>query len=101
MKLKKGDQIQMLAGKDKGKKGKIIKADVQDGRIVVEGLNTVKKHVRPKKSGQKGEIVLVPRPFPASRAALVCANCGKPTRVGHRFEGDKKVRYCKKCEATT
>ncbi len=99
MNIKKGDKIKMRAGKDRGKTGGVIRVLSEEGRIVAEGLNLVKKHVRPRKTGEKGQTVLVPRPFPASRAALLCPHCGRATRIGHRVEGGKKVRYCKKCEA--
>ena len=101
MKLKKGDQVKIITGKDRGKTGTVLAVFPGDDRISVDGLNVYKKRVRPKKQGQKGETVLVPRPFNVSKAALVCSSCKKPTRVGHRMDGNKKVRYCKKCEATT
>ena len=90
----------MLSGKNRGKTGTVLAVFPGDDRISVDGLNVYKKRVRPKKQGQKGETVLVPRPFHASKAALVCSSCKKPTRVGHRSEGNRKVRYCKKCGAT-
>ncbi len=101
MYIKKGDQIKMLSGKDRGKTGTVLRAFPEESRISVEGLNLYKKRSRPKKQGEKGETVLISRPFPASKAALVCANCKISTRVGHRIEGNIKVRYCKKCSATT
>lgn len=91
----------MLSGKDRGKTGKVLSVSPKDARISVEGLNLFKKRVRPKKQGQKGETVLVPRPFYTSKAQLVCSSCKKATRVGHRLEGRRRVRYCKKCQAVT
>lgn len=91
----------MLSGKDRGKTGTVLAVFPEDGRISADGLNVYKKRARPKKQGQKGETVLLPRPFNASKAALVCSSCKKPTRAGHRFDGNRKVRYCKKCGATT
>ncbi|MEK7138493.1 MAG: 50S ribosomal protein L24 [Patescibacteria group bacterium] len=101
MNLKKGDQVKIISGKDRGKTGTVFKVFTKDDRLTVEGLNLFKKRARPKKQGQKGETVLVPRPMPISKVMLVCQNCKKSTRVGFRVEGDKKVRICKKCDATT
>jgi large subunit ribosomal protein L24 len=100
MNLKKGDSVKLLSGKDRGKTGTVLKVYPEDDRISVDGLNVFKKRVRPTKQGQKGETVLVPRPFQASKAALVCPSCKKQTRVGHRVEGSQNMRYCKKCKAT-
>lgn len=97
MHLKKGDTIQMIAGADRGKKGTVLAAFPATGRIAAEGINVKKKHVRPRRQGQKGELVQVPMPFPAPRALLVCRACGKPTRVAFRLDGGKKTRTCKKC----
>lgn len=97
MKLKKGDQIKIISGNDKGKKGKIIAVFPAEGKIVVEGLNMKKKHVRPKQQGKKGELVRLPVPFQASRAALVCTKCGKATRIGYSSGSAGKTRTCKKC----
>ena len=100
MNLKKGDNVKMLSGKDRGKTGTILRALPNDEKIVVEGLNIFKKHSRPKKQGDKGQTVLVSRPVLASKVMLICASCKEPTRVGVRVEGAKRVRYCKKCKAT-
>lgn len=97
MNLKKGDQIKMLSGKDRGKTGLVLSA--REGKVVVEGLNLVKKRKRPTQQGKTGETVLLPRAVDASNAALICKNCKKATRVGFRSEGSLKIRYCKKCEA--
>jgi len=100
MKIKKGDQVKIISGKDRGKTGTVLKAFPEEGRVSVEGLNLYKKRSRPKRQGQKGETVFVPRPLPAQRTMLICASCKKPTRVGYRFELNQKVRYCKKCKAS-
>ncbi len=97
MKLKKGDNIKVLSGKDRGKTGKILRVDPTAGRILVEGINLYKKNRRPRRQGEKGEIIIVSRPFSASKAMLICSSCGKSARTGSRFEGEKRVRYCKKC----
>ena len=100
MKLKKGDKVYILKGKDHGKTGVIARVLPKVSKILVEGVSLHKKHVRPKKQGQKGQIVELLTPISSANAALVCPSCAKPTRVGYRLEGDKKVRFCKKCQTT-
>jgi large subunit ribosomal protein L24 len=100
MRIKKGDNVKMLSGKDRGKTGKVIRVDGKSGLLTVEGINIFKKHARPRKQGEKGEIVSVTRPVKAGNAALVCPSCHQATRIGMRIEGDKKSRICKKCGAT-
>ncbi len=97
--VKRNDNVIMLQGKDRGKQGKVLFVLSEDKRIVVEGLNTVKKHQKPKKQGQKGQIVTKERAVDISNVQLVCPKCSKPTRVGHAFSGDKKYRVCKHCQA--
>ena len=99
MNVKKGDKVIVRAGKDRGKSGAVLKVDPKNATVSVEGVNLWKKRVRPRKSRQKGEVVLVARPLPASRIALYCLACKRGVRVGTRVEGGSKVRYCKKCEA--
>ena len=99
MKIKKGDLVKIISGKDKGKTGKVIRVDKVSNRISVDGVNVYKKHARPKRQGEKGEIVFVTRPFNISNASLVCSSCGKNARAAFRFENERKVRYCKKCNA--
>jgi large subunit ribosomal protein L24 len=101
MKLKKGDTIKIMGGKDRGKTGTVLHAMPMGERVVIEGLNMFKKRSRPRKQGETGQIVLVPRAIPASRVQLVCSSCKEVTRVGFRMEGNRKVRYCKKCNANT
>ena len=101
MKLKRGDNVIMLSGKDKGKKGKITHSFPEDNKIVVDGLNLVKKHSRAKKQGQKGQIVSKERAVSVSSVALVCKSCDKPTRVGYKIEGENKFRICRKCKSET
>ncbi|MFZ8806323.1 MAG: 50S ribosomal protein L24 [Minisyncoccia bacterium] len=96
-KIKKGDTVLVVKGKDKGKKGKVIKVIPKEARIIVEGVNLVKKHLKPKRIGEKGKIVEIPAPLSWANVRLICPSCSKPTKVGFRFEGEKKVRYCKKC----
>ncbi len=99
MKLKKGDQVKIISGKERGKSGAIISVFPEESRITVEGINLYKKRVHPKQQGQKGETVMVARPLAASNAMIICSNCKKATRVGFMTEGNQKMRICKKCGA--
>jgi large subunit ribosomal protein L24 len=98
MKLIKGDNVVMLGGKDRTKSGKILLVLPESGKVVVEGLNMIKRHTRPRQQGQAGQIISKERAVSSAAVALVCKSCGKPTRVGYRIDGDKKVRICKKCQ---
>jgi len=99
MKVKKGDNILIISGKDKGKTGKIIKSFPKELKVLVEGLNLRKKHVRPKKEGEKGQVVEIPAKINVSNIKLVCPKCGKATRIGYKIEKDTKQRICKKCSS--
>lgn len=98
MKIKKGDTVLIISGKDKGRTGKVIKALPKENKVIVEGLNLVKKHLRPKRSGEKGQIVSIPQPLYVSKVKLICPKCKKPTRVGYEISNDQKFRKCKKCK---
>lgn len=98
MKLKKGDTVLIISGKDKGKKAKILKSFPKEDRILVEGVNLRKKHQKPKKGGEKGQIIQLPASINVSNAQIICSKCGKPTRISLKVEGDKKLRICKKCQ---
>lgn len=100
MKLKKGDNVRIMSGKDRGKTGVIMTAFPESGRIAIDGLNVFKKRSKPRKQGEKGQVVAVSRPMAASKVMIICPNCKEPTRLGGRTEGNRKVRYCKKCRAT-
>ena len=100
MKLKKGDSVKILSGKDRGRTGVVLKAYPDDDRIQIDGLNVFKKRSKPRKQGEKGQVVAVSRPLAASKVRIICPNCKSPTRIGGRIEGSRKVRYCKKCKAT-
>ena len=97
MRIKKGDNIVVTAGKDRGKKGKVLRAFPREGRVVAEGIRMHKKHVRAKRAGQKGQIVEMPGTISVSSVSIICGKCGKATRVGYAIQGKKKVRICKKC----
>lgn len=99
MKIKKNDLVKMLAGKDSGKTGKVLRVYPTEQKVIVDGLNMLKKHNKPRKEGEKGQRVEIPRRIDISNAMLVCPKCGKPTRIGYKTEGDKKIRVCKKCQA--
>lgn len=97
MKLKKGDNVLIIAGKDRGKTGKILKALPREARILVEGLNLRKKHVRPKREGEKGQVVEVSGLMNVSNVKIICPKCGKAIRAGYKISESKKFRICKKC----
>ena len=99
MKIHKGDTVLIMKGKDKNKKAKVLRSSPKQGLILVEGVNIKKMHKRPKKEGDKGQVVEVPAMFNVSKAKLVCPKCSKPTRVGYKIENNKKLRICKKCKA--
>ncbi len=101
LKIKKGDMVLVISGKDKGKKGKTFKVFPRDNRIIVEGVNLRKKHVRPKKSGEKGQIVVRALPIDSSSVKLICSQCGKAVRIGYKLDKGNKIRICKKCGEET
>ncbi len=101
MKIKKGDTVEILSGKDRGKRGKVLGVFPAEGRALLEGINVKKRHERPRRAGRKGSIIAMPAPIAVSVVELVCPHCGKPTRVGYRRDdAGKKVRWCKRCKAT-
>ena len=97
MRIKKGDKVKMLSGKDRGKSGKVLEVFPRSGKVIVENLNMVKKHLRPTKEGEKGKRVEVAMPVSVSKVMIICSHCGKATRIGYKLEGKKKFRICKKC----
>lgn len=101
MKIIKGDTVEVTAGKFRGKQGKVMQALPQDHQVVVEGINLVKRHRKPVNQRDPGGIVDVIKPVDVSNVMLVCPACGKLTRVGYSTDkNNKKVRVCKKCDAT-
>lgn len=97
MKIRKGDTVRVLTGKDRGKEGEVIRAIPDRGKVIVAGVNIAKKHQRPLNATMQGGIIDKDMPIPVANVAIVCGDCG-PTRVGYRFEDDgTKVRVCKKC----
>ena len=97
--IKKDDTVIVLSGKDKGKQGKVMSADPKNGKVIVEGVNVAKRHMKARKAGEESGIIKKETPIYASKVMLVCPKCGKPTRVGHTVVDGKKMRACKKCGA--
>ncbi|EKE20817.1 MAG: hypothetical protein ACD_7C00467G0001 [uncultured bacterium] len=99
MRIKKNDKVKIIAGKDSGKSGKVLRVINSDSKITVEGINIIKKHIRPKKDGEKGQRVEIAVPIDVSNAMLVCPNCSKETRVEYAIDkAGNKNRVCKKCK---
>jgi len=96
LKIKKGDKVEILAGKDRGKRGKVIAVLPKELKVIVEKVNVVTKHIKPKQSGQSGERITVEAPIDISNVALVCPHTDKPTRVGFVVKEGVKVRVSKK-----
>ena len=97
--VKTGDTVIVLSGDDKGVKGEVIAVSPAEGKILVKGVNMVKKHVKPRRQGETGGIVDAEGAIYASRVALYCAKCDKGVRTKVQMDGDKKVRVCAKCGA--
>ena len=100
LRVRKGDKVIVLAGKDKGKSGKVLRAMPKADKLLIESINIIKRHQRPRKQGEKGQILQMPSPIHVSNVMLICPKCSKPTRVGYRLEGEGKLRICKKCGGT-
>lgn len=99
MKIKQGDTIVVMKGKDKGKKAKVMRGFPALSKILIEGVNVKKVHKRAKKEGEKGQVVEIPFPLDVSRVKLICPKCNKAVRVGYQLNEKNKVRVCKKCKA--
>jgi len=99
MKIKKKDNVLIISGRDRGRKGRVLKVIPGEKRVVVDGIRMTKKRIRPKKEGEKGQIVEVPQSLPISNVALICPQCNERTRVGYRGDGsEQKKRICRKCQ---
>lgn len=97
--VKRGDLVEVISGKDKGKQGKVVTAIPETGRVIVEGVAMVKKHQKAKVQGQESGILHMEASIDASNVLRVCSKCGKPARTGVKIlEDGSKVRYCKKCQ---
>lgn len=99
MKFKKGDEIIVTMGKDKGRKGKIESVFPKESTVLVIGMNMIKRHTKRRDEKHPGGIIEKPRPITLGKIALLCPKCGKPTRVGYIVAAKKKYRICKKCQA--
>ena len=99
LKIKTGDRVVVIAGKDKGKKGQVLRTLPRENRVIVEGINMIKKHQRPTREMMQGGIIEQPAPITVSNLKLFCRSCGEPARTGQRSLADgRKTRYCKKCD---
>lgn len=98
MKLKKGDQVIVRTGKDKGKKGKIERLFPKTGKVLISGINIFKKHLKRKSEKKPGGIVEMAKPLSMAKVALLCPKCKQPTRVSYQADTKKKLRICKKCQ---
>ena len=99
MKVKKGDSVLIISGKDKGKVAKILRSLPKEDKILVEGVNLKSKHVKPKRQGEQGQVVKMSLPIEVSNAKFLCPKCGKPSRLGYKITADKKFRICKVCKS--
>ena len=96
--VRKDDTVIVISGDDKGKKGKVVEVSPAEGKVIVEGVNIVHKHVKPRRQGEAGGIIDAEAALYASKVMLVCPKCGKAVRTGKKIlDNGKKVRYCKKC----
>lgn len=98
MKIKKNDQVLIISGKDKGKKGKVLEVFGSTEKLIVENINLVKKHRRPRKQGEKGQVIQIPKPLHLSNVKLICPKCGEAARIGYKETEAGKFRICKKCK---
>jgi large subunit ribosomal protein L24 len=96
LKIKKGDRVRVLTGKDRGKDGNVTRVLPAAGKVIVDGVNVAKKHQRQTKATMQAGIIDKDMPIDASNVAILCSECG-PTRIGYRFENGEKVRVCRKC----
>ncbi|MCL2475349.1 MAG: 50S ribosomal protein L24 [Chloroflexi bacterium] len=96
-KIKRNDNVMVIAGKDKGVTGKVRSVDTKDDKILVEGANMIKKHARPRKNAKQAGIIDRENAIAVSNVMIVCPKCKKPVRIGFKVQGDKKNRICKSC----
>lgn len=101
MRIRKGDTVLITSGKDRGKTGKVFKAFPKENKILVEGVNLRKKHRRPRKAGEKGQVITLSFPIRSGNVKLICSKCGKAVRTGYKVVENKKSRICKKCGGET
>jgi large subunit ribosomal protein L24 len=99
MKIRKGDKVKVIAGKDKGREGVVERVYNKMQKVVIPQINMFKKHVRKNEQMPQGGIVDIPRPLDIAKVMLICPKCGKAARVGYEIKNDKKTRICKKCKS--
>ena len=100
MKIKKGDKVQVLSGKDRGKQAHVVRAMPTEGRVIVEGVHVAKRHAKPTRATMQGGVIDKFMPIDVSSVAIVCDSCGVATRIGMRYdEQGRKLRVCRKCGA--
>jgi len=99
-KIRKGDTVEVLAGKDKGKRGEVVSVNLKKEAVIVSGVNIVKKAMKKRSQQDQGGIAEVEAPLNISNVGIVCKKCGKPVKIGYKFDGDKKIRVCRKCGET-
>lgn len=100
MKLKKGDEVKIVGGKDTGKTGKVEKVFTKENKVLIPGINQYKRHMKARMQGQSSEILTITKPLPVSQVALVCPHCKQQTRIGYMLDKKQKVRICRKCDKT-
>ena len=98
MKIKTGDTVQVVRGKDAGKTGKVEKVFAKELKLLVENVNQYKRHLKARSQSQPAEIITITKPLPVASVTLLCPKCKKPTRVGYITEKNEKLRVCRKCE---
>ncbi len=99
MKIRKGDKVKIIYGKDRGREGKVERVYRKSQRVLIPGINIYKKHIKKNEKMPQGGRVDIPRPIAVSKVMLICPRCNKPTRVGYLIEKGKKFRFCKKCRS--
>ena len=102
VKIHKDDNVEVLAGKDKGKRGTVVRVFEKNGkvRVIVSGVNLVKKAIKRRSQQEAGGIAEIEAPLDISNVGIVCKKCGRPVKVGYKLDGDKKIRVCRKCGET-
>ena len=99
MRIRKGDKVQVLSGKDKGKQASVVRAIPAEGRVIVEGVHVAKRHAKPTRATMQGGVIDKFMPVHVSSVALLCKSCDQPTRIGMQMDDGVKVRICRKCGA--
>ncbi|OGK62196.1 50S ribosomal protein L24 [Candidatus Roizmanbacteria bacterium RIFOXYB2_FULL_38_10] len=99
MKIKKGDKVKIITGKNNGKEGVVEKVYNKQNTLLIPGINLYKKHIRKNEKMPQGGVVEIPRPLAISKVMLICPKCKKPTRIGYVVEKSKKSRVCKQCKS--